>query len=183
MYQWNKLHGLLVHSKCSQQNNIDVLCLEMHWKTGKASRDGAVSLSIHMNMSHTEEQLLHDLHGAKPDFTGLKVCSITSDERPREENKTEECVNYTALNPEKKRLLICKQRHNITSFIIYEIYILLSKKISIKPINNQWNIHTNFHHLVFSQNKKKYFSNYIYLSGLMHLKQSNVINGYILMTK
>ncbi len=68
--------------------------------------------------SHTEEQVLHDLHGAEPDFTGLKVCSITSDERPREENKTEERENYTALNPEKKRLLICKKSH-ITSFIIY----------------------------------------------------------------
>ncbi len=48
--------------------------------------------------------------GAEPDFTGLKVCSITSDERPREENKTEEYVNYTALNLENKMLLICKKK-------------------------------------------------------------------------
>lgn len=51
--------------------------------------DGSVSLSIHMNIKESETRrsryymiytgLVWICDGAEPDFTGLKVCSISSD--------------------------------------------------------------------------------------------------------
>lgn len=120
-YQWNKLNGLLVHSKCSQQYwcSLSWNALKNWW--GLVGTYGCwwSSVSQHPHeQSHTQRSRYYMIYmglvwfcdRAEPDFTGLKVCSITSDERPTEENKTEEYVNYTAPNLENKMLLICKKK-------------------------------------------------------------------------
>ncbi len=134
-YQWNKLNGLLVHSKCSQENNIDVLCLEMPLKTGEASR-GWSSVSQHPHEQSPTQRSRYYMIYTEPNQTLLASkfapSPVMKDLKKKTRQKNVRTIQLWILK--RKGCLYAKKSH-ITSFIIYIAEfknINKTNKISVK---------------------------------------------------